>query len=80
MILQLEQMFFLGVTHLAPPKMANCITGVPILSKQTLSVVPGGAMHSEVSLTSLSSINAVTLLFQYYIGEVTRQSYPVIGL
>jgi hypothetical protein len=73
-------MFFLGVTHLAPPKIANYITGVPILSKHTLSVVPGGAIHSEVSFTSLSSMSAVTLLFQYYIGEVTRQSSPVIGL
>jgi len=60
--------------------MANYITGVPILSKHTLSVVHGGAIQSEVSFTSLSSMSAVTLLFQYYIGEVTRQSSPVIGL
>ena len=68
------------MTQEAPPKIANYITGVPILSKQTLSVVPGGAIHSEVALTSLSSIKAVILLFQYCIGEVTKQSYPVIGL
>jgi len=65
---------------LAAPKMANYMTGVPILSKHTLSVVPGGAIHSDVSFTSGSSSRAVTLLFQYYIGEVTRQSSPVIGL
>ena len=44
-IMHSEHSFFLGVSHLSPPKIANYSTGVPILSKHTLSVASGGAMH-----------------------------------
>ena len=60
--------------------MVYYITGTPILSKQTLSFAPGGGIHSEVSLTSGSSWSFFKSVYQYYIGEVTMQPLPEIGL
>ncbi len=55
--LQSEQSFFLGVTQDSLPNIVNYITGTPILSKQILSVAPGGAIHYDVNFTSGSSYN-----------------------
>ena len=56
------------------------MTGTPISSKQALVDPSGGGIHSDVVLTSLSSISIERLFFQYSMGDVIRHPLPEIGL
>jgi hypothetical protein len=62
------------------PNIANYMTGVPIASKHTRSVEFAGGMHYAVTFTSGSARRVVRFVFQYYIGLVTKQPFPDIGL
>lgn len=76
-----EQSFVFGTTQDSPPKIAYWRTGTPILSKQTRSVASGGAIHYAETLTSVrGSMSVVLFLFQYSMGLVTMQPFPLIGL
>lgn len=64
-----------------PPKTAYVSTGVPILSKHTLSVASEGGMHCETVLGSIyGSFKRVMFILKYCIGLSARQPSPVIGL